>query len=86
MGIGEMGIGELGIGEMGNWRNRNWQIGNWRNGVEPMIYDHDRGALQSNQQNMHGTAYCVMTIIVNQGTKKQNKKEQKNKKNYRISM
>jgi len=44
-----------------------------------MIYNHHRGALQSNQQNIHDTAYCVMTIIVNQGTKEQNKMEQKNK-------
>jgi len=45
-----------------------------------MIYDHHRGALQSNQQKIHDTAYSVMTInIVNKGTKEQNKKEQKNK-------
>jgi len=25
-----------------------------------MIYDHHRGALQSNQQNMHDTPYCVI--------------------------
>jgi len=46
-----------------------------------MMYDHHRGALQSNQQNMHDTAYCVVTIIVNQGTKKQNKKDQQKNQN-----
>jgi len=49
-----------------------------------LLHYHHRGALQSKQQNMHDTEYCVMTIIVNKGTKKgtpkQNKKEQKTKK------
>jgi len=55
-----------------------------------MIYDHHRGALQSNQQNMHDTAYCVMTIIVSkvQKTKKKYKKtkkrNKKTKKQYRM--
>jgi len=46
-----------------------------------MIYDHHKGALQSDQQNMHDTTYCVMTIIVNKSTKNKQKNTDKVCKN-----
>jgi len=49
-----------------------------------MIYDHHKGALKSNQQKMHDTAYCIVTIIVNKGTKKQNKKGKKQTKTEKV--
>jgi len=43
-------------------------------------YDHHRNALQSNQQNMHDTAYCIIDNYSKQRYKKTRKKQQNNRK------